>query len=77
MRLRDIYLNDTTRGFMVYPSSSARKSGNGGYTELPLHRTLRDSELFPALVLDPIAGKLLTPSGVRSIFPNSLVSIER
>jgi len=77
MRLRDIYLNNTTRGCMVYPSSSARRQGTGGYTDTIKNKTFRDSELFPALVLDPIAGQLLTPSGVRSISPYSLVSIER
>jgi hypothetical protein len=77
MGLRDIYLNDTTRGFMVYPSSSARQSGNGGYGEKVTHKTLRDSEIFPALVLDPLTGQVLTPSGIRFIFPSSLVSIER
>jgi hypothetical protein len=77
MLLRNVYLNDTRRGFMVYPSSSARRQGGGGYIEMPSHKTLRDSELFPALVLDPIAGRLLTPTGVRSISPHSLVSIER
>jgi len=76
--LTDIHLEDVPTGSLVYPSSSARKSGNGGYMledGYPRHHIKNDSEIFPAIVLDPRQGTLVTPTGLKSIGRYCLVSV--
>jgi len=77
-RLEDAHLEDVPSGSLVYPSSSARKSGNGGYMledEYPRHHIKNDSEIFPAIVIDPRKGTLATPTGLKSIGRYCLVSV--
>lgn len=77
LSLVDSRLEDIRPGSLVYPSSSARKSGNGGYIledVYPGHH-IADSEIFPAIVINPRKGILVTPTGLRSIGRYSLVSV--
>jgi len=76
--LIDTHLEDIRPGSLVYPSSSARKSGNGGYMLEDVyarHHIANDSEIFPAIVINPRKGTLVTPTGLKSIGPYSLVSV--
>jgi len=77
-RYVDLHLEDVPIGSLVFPSSSARTSGNGGYMledGYPRHHIKNDSEIFPAIVLDPRKGTLVTPTGLKSIGRYSLVSV--
>ena len=74
----DTYLGDTLPGSLVYPSSSARQSGNGGYMleGLGTNRFVNnDSDIFPAVVINPSKGTLVTPTGLKNIARYSLVSV--
>ena len=76
--LVDAQLENVPTGSLVYPSSSARKSGNGGYMledGYPRHHIKNDSEIFPAIVIDPRKGTLATPTGLKSIGRFCLVSV--
>ena len=73
--LDNIYLENAEIGNLVCPSSSALRSVNGGnYLEKGLSRCTPDSELFPAIVLDPQKGQVLSPSGIKYISKWSIVS---
>lgn len=75
MSRRNVYLEDTHPGSLVYPSTESTRSANGGnYMERGASRPTPDSQLFPAIVLDPRLGQVLTPSGVKFISSWSLVS---
>ena len=73
----DTYLGDTLPGSLVYPSSSARQSGNGGYMleGLGANRLVKDSDIFPAVVINPSKGTLVTPTGLKNLARYSLVSV--
>jgi len=76
IRLVDSRLQDVPCGTLVFPSSSARKSGHGGYLfEGNTKCVTNDSEIFPAIVLNPRAGVMVTPTGLRNISRDSLVSV--
>ena len=73
--LKNIYLENTVVGNLVYPSTNSSKSANGGnYMERGGSRPTPDSHLFPAIVLDPRQGRILTPTGIRYLSGWSLVS---
>ena len=76
-RFTDIYLEEVPQGSLVYPSSSARQSGNGGYVleGLGANRLVKDSDIFPAVVINPSKGTLVTPTGLKNIARYSLVSV--
>ena len=75
MKCKNIYLEDAPTGSLVYPSTASSRSVNGGnYMERGARRPTPDSQLFPAIVLDPRLGQVLTPSGVKFISSWSLVS---
>jgi hypothetical protein len=76
-RFTDIYLEEVPQGSLVYPSSSARQSGNGGYMldGLGANRLVKDSDIFPAVVINPSKGTLVTPTGLKNIARYSLVSV--
>lgn len=82
--LRDVELGQLRKGRMVFPSSVARKEGSGGYTTLDYPGRYRDSDLFPAMLLDdPCTGDiyvhprtLLTPAGVVRMNGGCLVSVD-
>jgi hypothetical protein len=73
----DIYLEEVPQGSLVYPSSSARQSGNGGYMleGLGANRLVKDSDIFPAVVINPSKGTLVTPTGLKNLARCSLVSV--
>ena len=74
----DTYLGDTLPGSLVYPSSSARQSGNGNYMLEGLgHNRFveKDSDIFPAVVINPLKGTLVTPTGLKNLSRYSLVSV--
>lgn len=74
--LKDQYLEDIPPGSLVFPSYSARKHGNGGYELDSNTRWVKDdSEIFPAIVINPRAGTLMTPTGLKKIGRYSLVSV--
>lgn len=74
--LKDTYLNDVQPGSLIYPSSGARRSGNGGYLLDGETRCVKDdSEIFPAIVINPRQGLLLTPSGMKFLSKYSLISV--
>lgn len=74
--LKDTYLNDVHPGSLVYPSSSARTSGNGGYLLDGETRCAKsDSEIFPAIVINPRQGLLVTPTGLKILSKYSLISV--
>ena len=74
--LVDIHVENVQPGSLVFPSSSARESGNGNYgVGMGNNSWLKDSEIFPAILVDPIKGTLLTPIGLKSIGRYSLVSV--
>ena len=76
-RFTDIYLSEVPQGSLVYPSSSARQSGNGGYMleGLGANRLVKDSDIFPAVVINPSKGTLVTPTGLKNLARYSLVSV--
>jgi len=76
-RFTDIYLSEVPQGSLVYPSSSARQSGNGGYMleGLGANRPVKDSDIFPAVVINPSKGTLVTPTGLKNLARYSLVSV--
>jgi len=76
-RFTDIYLEEVPQGSLVYPSSSARQSGNGGYMldGLGANRLAKDSDIFPAVVINPSKGTLVTPAGLKNLARYSLVSV--
>jgi hypothetical protein len=77
-RFTDIYLSEVPQGSLVYPSSSARQSGNGGYMleGLGANRFVNnDSDIFPAVVINPSKGTLVTPTGLKNLARYSLVSV--
>lgn len=76
-RFTDIYLEEVPQGSLVYPSSSARQSGNGGYMldGLGANRLVKDSDIFPAVVINPSKGTLVTPTGLKNLARYSLVSV--
>lgn len=73
----DIYLSDVQQGSLVFPSRSARESGNGGYMleGLGPDRWVKDSDIFPAIVVNPSKGTMVTPTGMKRIGKYSLVSV--
>lgn len=73
----DIYLSDVQQGSLVFPSESARESGNGGYMleGLGSDRWVKDSDIFPAVVINPLKGTLVTPTGLKNLARHSLVSV--
>jgi len=76
--LKDQFLEDIPPGSLVFPSSSARKSGHGGYLLEGLgHNRFveKDSDIFPAVVINPLKGTLVTPTGLKNICRYSLVSV--
>lgn len=76
--LSDMYLSDIPPGSLVYPSSSARQSGHGGYILEGLGPNLcvaKDSDIFPAVVINPLKGTLVTPTGLKNLARYSLVSV--
>jgi hypothetical protein len=74
--LKDQYLEDIPSGSLVFPSSCARKRGNGGYLLEGNTRCVKDdSQIFPAIVINPRAGTLVTPTGLKNIGRYSLVSV--
>lgn len=76
--LRDTLLEYVQPGSLVYPSSSARRSGNGGYRFEGETRCVKDdSEIFPAIAIDPFKGLLATPTGVKAISRHCLVAVEK
>lgn len=76
VHLKDTYLSDVQPGALVYPSSSARKSGHGGYVFDGETRCVKsDSEIFPAIVINPYRGLLATPTGVKALSKHSLISV--
>ena len=77
-RFTDIYLEEVPQGSLVYPSLHAQRSGNGNYIlESGGGRSYvkKDSDIFPAGVINPLKGTVLTPTGLKTIFPTSLVSV--
>jgi hypothetical protein len=75
-RLKDTYLSDVQPGELIYPSSSARKSGHGGYLLDGETRCVgNDSEIFPAIVINPHRGLLATPTGMKALSKHSLISV--
>lgn len=76
--LKDMHLSDVQPGSLVYPSSSARRSGNGGYRFEGETRCVKDdSEIFPAIAIDPFKGLLVTPTGVKAISRHCLIAVEK
>ena len=78
MRFKDIYLEEVPQGSLVYPSLHAQRSGNGNYildSGGGRSYVKKDSDIFPAVVINPRTGTLLTPTGLKTIFPTSLVSV--
>ncbi len=74
--LKDQLLEDIQPGSLVFPSASARKSGNGGYVLEGNTRCVKDdSEIFPAIVVNPRAGTMVTPTGLKNLSRYSLVSV--
>lgn len=74
--LRDSYLDEVQPGSLIYPSSSARKSGHGGYVFDGETRCVKnDAEIFPAIVINPHRGLLATPTGVKALSKYSLISV--
>ena len=75
--LKDQYLEDIPPGSLVFPSAAARKSGHGGYLLLEGNtRCVKDdSEIFPAIVINPRAGTMVTPTGLKNLGRYSLVSV--
>lgn len=74
--LKDQFLEDIPPGSLVFPSSSARKSGNGGYVlEGNTWCVKDDSEIFPAIMINPRAGTMVTPTGLKNLGGYSLVSV--
>lgn len=62
----------------MFPSSSARKSGNGNYVLngiIGRYAHVKDSDIFPAIVVEPKKGKLITPTGMKNLDRYSLVSV--
>jgi len=75
VRFKDIYLEEVPRGSLVYPSSSAKKSGNGNYVLEGGRSYMKDSDIFPAVVINPRTGTVLTPTGLKNMSQYSLVSV--
>jgi len=77
--LVDTYLEDVPPGSLVFPSSAARKFGHGDYClKGPgglQQRVKNDSDIFPAIVINPAAGVVLTPMGIQNLGHNSFVSV--
>ena len=74
--LKDQYLEDIPPGSLVFPSAAARKSGHGGYLLEGNTRCVKDdSEIFPAIVINPRAGTMVTPIGLKNLGRYSLVSV--
>lgn len=77
--LVDAYLEDVPPGSLIFPSTSARKSGHGDYClKGPSglqQRVKNDSDIFPAIVINPAAGVVLTPTGIQNLDHNSFVSV--
>lgn len=76
--LVDTRLEDVLPGTLVYPSSSARTSGNGGYMledGYPRNHVRNDSDIFPAIVIEPRRGTMITPTGLQTLSRHSLVSV--
>jgi len=74
--LKDQFLEDIPPGSLVFPSSSARKSGHGGYVLEGNTRCVKDdSEIFPAIMINPRAGTMVTPTGLKNLGRYSLVSV--
>lgn len=80
-RLKDCYLEDVPQGSLVFPSSSARESGNGGYllelegVSSSKRHIKNDSEIFPAVMINPRTGTLVTPTGLKNLSRHSLVAV--
>jgi len=77
-RFTDIYLEEVPQGSLVYPSLHAQRSGNGNYIlESGGGRSYvkKDSDIFPAVVINPSKGTLVTPTGLKNLARYSLVSV--
>jgi hypothetical protein len=75
-RFTDIYLEEVPQGSLVYPSCHAQQRGHGNYIlDGGVSHTKNDSDIFPALVINPRTGILLTPTGLKNIGPYALVSV--
>ena len=78
MRFKDIHLEEVPQGSLVYPSLHAQRSGNGNYIlESGGGRSYvkKDSDIFPAVVINPRTGTVLTPTGLKNLARYSLVSV--
>lgn len=74
--LKDQHLEDVPLGSLVFPSSSARRSGNGGYVLEGNTRCVKDdAEIFPAIMINPCQGLLATPTGLKKLGRYSLVAV--
>ena len=74
--LKDAHLEDVPIGSLVFQSSSARATGNGGYLLDGFKVCVKDdSQLFPAIVINPRSGLLATPTGLKCLSRWSLISV--
>lgn len=74
--LKDAHLSDVQSGSLIFPSSGARRSGNGGYLLKGETRCVKnDADIFPAIVINPREGLLATPTGLKFMSEYSLVSV--
>lgn len=81
MRLKDAYLVHLPVGIIVFPSSAARKDRRGGgYGDLITQESLKDHEIFPALIISADRWnksiKVLSPTGVHILSQYCCVSVE-
>jgi hypothetical protein len=76
VKLVDVHLSEVPTGSLVFPSRHARESpGGGNYYCTERHSFMKDHQVFPAILLNPRNGTIVTPVGVQYLGGTATVSV--
>jgi hypothetical protein len=76
VKFTDAHVIDLPRGTLLFPSRHARESpGGGNYLCSERNAFMKDHQVFPAILLNPRNGTIVTPTGIHTIGTSATVSV--